>query len=92
MFRVPKEIFEQQDTKPGELVEVQIRKARKDGLGMYADLRPSPERMNSTHMDKLVVDSWAWLEYLRGSSKGSKVRERIDQKMSSLLTWYQLRR
>ncbi len=36
-------------------------------------------------MNKLVVDSWAWLEYLRGSSKGSKVRERVEQK-SELFT------
>ncbi len=40
MVRVPKEIVEQQDIKPGELVEVQIRKARKDGFGMFPHLPP----------------------------------------------------
>ena len=30
-------------------------------------------------MNKLVVDSWAWVEYLRGSEAGRKIRERISQ-------------
>jgi predicted nucleic acid-binding protein len=29
-------------------------------------------------MDKLVIDSWAWVEYLRGSEAGRKVSERIS--------------
>ena len=29
-------------------------------------------------MDKLVVDSWAWAEYLRGSEAGRKISERIS--------------
>jgi predicted nucleic acid-binding protein len=29
-------------------------------------------------MDKLVIDSWAWAEYLRGSEAGRKIRERIS--------------
>lgn len=30
-------------------------------------------------MDRLVVDSWAWVEYLRGSEVGQKVNTRISQ-------------
>ena len=30
-------------------------------------------------MNKLVVDSWAWVEYLRGSEAGRKISERISQ-------------
>jgi predicted nucleic acid-binding protein len=30
-------------------------------------------------MNKLVVDSWAWVEYLRGSEAGRKIGERISQ-------------
>jgi predicted nucleic acid-binding protein len=29
-------------------------------------------------MDRLVVDSWAWVEYLRGSKTGKKVDARIS--------------
>ena len=29
-------------------------------------------------MDRLVVDSWAWIEYLRGSETGRKVDARIS--------------
>src|ERR1017187_5685088 len=29
-------------------------------------------------MDRLVVDSWAWVEYLRGSEIGKKVDMRIS--------------
>ena len=29
-------------------------------------------------MDRLVVDSWAWVEYLRGSEMGKKVDTRIS--------------
>jgi len=30
-------------------------------------------------MDRLVVDSWAWVEYLRGSEAGKRVDTRISQ-------------
>ncbi len=30
-------------------------------------------------MDRLVVDSWAWVEYLRGSEVGKKVDTRISR-------------
>src|SRR5271169_3760770 len=30
-------------------------------------------------MGRLVVDSWAWIEYLRGSKAGRRVEERITQ-------------
>ncbi len=30
-------------------------------------------------MDRLVVDSWAWVEYLRGSETGKRVDTRISQ-------------
>ena len=29
-------------------------------------------------MNRLVVDSWAWVEYLRGSKAGRKISERIS--------------
>ena len=29
-------------------------------------------------MTRYVVDSWAWIEYLEGSSSGAKVRERVS--------------
>jgi len=31
-------------------------------------------------MSKLVVDSWAWVEYLRGSKAGKKISERISNR------------
>ncbi len=40
MVRVPKEVVEQEDIKPGELVEVQIRKARKSAFGIFPNLPP----------------------------------------------------
>ena len=40
MVRVPKEVVEQEDIKPGELVEVQIRKARKSAFGIFPNLHP----------------------------------------------------
>jgi len=30
-------------------------------------------------MDRLVVDSWAWVEYFRGSEIGRRVSERVSQ-------------
>ena len=36
-------------------------------------------------MNRFVVDSWAWVEYLRGSRRGEKVRELIEEK-SELFT------
>ena len=41
--------------------------------------------MNSTLMNRFVVDSWAWVEYLRGSRRGEKFRELIEEK-SELFT------
>jgi len=40
MVRVPKEVVEQENIKPGELVEVQIRKARKSAFGIFPALPP----------------------------------------------------
>lgn len=31
-------------------------------------------------MTKFVIDSWAWVEYLRGSKAGEKVRNAVEQK------------
>ncbi len=42
--------------------------------------------MNSTLMNKFVIDSWAWVEYLRGSSRGGRVRELLEEKKNELFT------
>ncbi|MBI4257836.1 MAG: PIN domain-containing protein [Thaumarchaeota archaeon] len=36
-------------------------------------------------MTRFIVDSWAWIEYLRGSRAGQKVREKIEHQ-EELLT------
>ncbi len=30
-------------------------------------------------MSKLLLDSWAWVEYLRGAERGQKVRDHIER-------------
>lgn len=32
-----------------------------------------------THMNKILLDSWAWVEYLRGGERGRKVRSEIER-------------
>src|SRR3990172_1972732 len=36
-------------------------------------------------MPRFVVDSWAWVEYLRGTSRGEQVHKKIDSR-AELLT------
>ena len=49
MVRIPKEVVEQEDIKEGEMVEVEVRKAKKDWFGATPDLPPF------THEDELNV-------------------------------------
>lgn len=38
--RIPKELVEQEGIREGELVELEVRKARKDWFGAFPDLKP----------------------------------------------------
>jgi antitoxin component of MazEF toxin-antitoxin module len=51
MVRIPKEIAELEHIGPGELVEVDIHKARKDWFGAYPGLQPftKEDRFRSHH-------------------------------------------
>ena len=40
MVRLPKEVVQQEDIREGEMVEVEVRKARKSGFGLYPGLGP----------------------------------------------------
>src|SRR5579875_1877206 len=42
--------------------------------------------MNWTPMTDIVIDSWAWIEYLDGSEIGSKVRNVIMDERNNLYT------
>lgn len=37
-------------------------------------------------MTDIVIDSWAWIEYLEGSKLGAKVRDVIDDEQNKLYT------
>jgi predicted nucleic acid-binding protein len=37
-------------------------------------------------MSKYVIDAYAWIEYLRGSEKGEKVKSIIENKQNEVLT------
>ena len=37
-------------------------------------------------MTNFVVDSWAWIEYLDGSSRGSKVRDSVMDERNQIFT------
>ena len=47
MITIPKELVEQEDIKEGEMVEVEVRKARKSGFGL------TPGIGHVTHEDEL---------------------------------------
>ena len=40
MVRIPKEVVEQEDIKEGELVEVEVRKAKRDWFGATPEIPP----------------------------------------------------
>ena len=40
MVTIPKEVVEQEDIREGELVEVEVRKARKSGFGIDPGIGP----------------------------------------------------
>jgi uncharacterized OB-fold protein len=40
MVRLPKEVVDQEDIKEGEMVEVEVRKARKSGYGIDPGIGP----------------------------------------------------
>lgn len=37
-------------------------------------------------MTRYVVDTWAWIEYLDGSSRGQAVREIVENKKNEIIT------
>jgi antitoxin component of MazEF toxin-antitoxin module len=47
MVRIPKEVVEQEDIHPGEMVEVEVRKAKKSWFGATPGIGPF------THEDEL---------------------------------------
>jgi bifunctional DNA-binding transcriptional regulator/antitoxin component of YhaV-PrlF toxin-antitoxin module len=47
MITIPKELVEQEDIKEGEIIEVEVRKARKSGFGL------TPGIGHFTHEDEL---------------------------------------
>ena len=48
--RIPKELVEQEGIREGELVELEVRKARRDWFGAFPALRPfSKEEELDTH-------------------------------------------
>ena len=40
VVRIPKDVVEQEGIREGELVELEVRKARKDWFGAFSELRP----------------------------------------------------
>lgn len=40
MVRIPKEVVKQEDIREGEMVELEIRKAKKDWFGINPELPP----------------------------------------------------
>ncbi len=40
VVRIPKDVVEQEDIREGELVELDVRKARKDWFGAFPRLKP----------------------------------------------------
>jgi len=40
VVRIPKEVVVQEDIREGELIELEVRKARKDWFGAYPELKP----------------------------------------------------
>jgi len=40
MVRLPKEVVEQEDIHEGEMVEVDVKKARKSGFGLFPGIGP----------------------------------------------------
>lgn len=40
MVRIPKDVVEQENIREGELVELEVRKARKDWFGAFPRLKP----------------------------------------------------
>jgi antitoxin component of MazEF toxin-antitoxin module len=50
VVRIPKDLVEQEDIREGELVELQVRKVRKDWFGAFPQLEPfSREEELDTH-------------------------------------------
>jgi antitoxin component of MazEF toxin-antitoxin module len=50
VVRIPKDVVEQEDIREGELVELQVRKVRKDWFGAFPQLEPfSREEELDTH-------------------------------------------
>jgi antitoxin component of MazEF toxin-antitoxin module len=48
--RIPKELVEQEGIREGELVEIEVRKARRDWFGAFPKLKPfSKEEELDTH-------------------------------------------
>lgn len=40
VVRIPKEVVEEEDIHAGELVELEVKKARKDWFGAFPNLKP----------------------------------------------------
>ncbi|MBI4257837.1 MAG: AbrB/MazE/SpoVT family DNA-binding domain-containing protein [Thaumarchaeota archaeon] len=50
VVRIPKDLVEQEDIREGEIVELEVRKARKDWFGAFPKLKPfSREEELDTH-------------------------------------------
>ena len=42
-------------------------------------------------MTKIVVDTWAWIEYLQGSLSGEKVKGIVENKENAIITpWFNI--
>ncbi len=37
-------------------------------------------------MTRYLIDSWAWIEYLKGSSVGRKVKEEVENDSNDIFT------
>ena len=86
MVTLPRELVETQKIKENEVVEITVKKCRREDFGILKGMAPFTEEDELKTIGKFVVDAWAWVEYLMGSAFGVRVREVLDQESDELYT------
>ncbi|HZY93736.1 MAG TPA: AbrB/MazE/SpoVT family DNA-binding domain-containing protein [Candidatus Bathyarchaeia archaeon] len=82
---IPKELVEEEGLRPGERVNLEIRKVNKSYFGIARGVGPSPRKTSYKHMTRYVVDAYAWIEYLDGSARGARVRDLLEDSDNTIL-------
>ena len=86
MVTIPKDIVKEESIQEGELVEIEVSKIKKDffgalkGVGSFTHEDELKGQLDEWWRMKFIIDSYAWIEYLEGSSEGKRVKEILNSK------------